>query len=343
MKKILFILFLFIFPFVLSAQIVSHNDYSAVENEGILYPNTPYQISSYRGFGGSDSLECKLVADGNYETYHFIGSHKKMIQPNQIKYGITHAWSKGLTGAGVKVCVIDVGYMSTFHNGITVSAVNYGAFTDDTHTYEMIGTIAARNDTSYAGILGNAYDAQIYVTSAGISLSESLFWGWNNGCRIFNISLGMGVTQDERDAIKTITDRGGIIVVSAGNTVNYIVNLQDLCVPGVVAVSGLLGGDIRTYSDSMYTKNVLPLNGKYLDFSLPQITISTANYNNDPAVYKLSGGSSNVAAQITGMFALLMQRFPNIRGDILVELLKLKSTVLYGLGIKTYVPNLNWL
>ncbi|WP_213272773.1 S8 family peptidase [Hyphomonas sp.] len=152
------------------------------------------------------------------------------------------AYSRGATGSGIIVAVIDTGSDQT-HPDLS------GQFTGPTfdvnaadrsdpdidaegHGTLVTGIIAAKRDNQ--GILGTAFEARILDIRADrpgscaepdgcrypvSDVAEAIRYAVDNGARVINLSLGSepGSDQTIENAIAAAAARGVLIVVSAGN------------------------------------------------------------------------------------------------------------------------------
>lgn len=230
----------------------------------------------------------------------------------------TKMWKEGYTGAGVKVAVIDSGIFPHPELSIAggISTVGYTSqYTDDNgHGTHVAGIIAAKyNGTVMAGI---APDAQLYAVKAmdhnGYGtlqdVLEGLEWAIENDMDIINLSLG---TTEDSDLLREMVDRaydeGIIIVGSAGNdqeelplhthTVNYPAKYES-----VIAVAAVNASNVRGFFSSV---------GAEVEVAAPGVDI-VSTYLNENGIngYAIASGTSQAAPHVTGMIALLKQKYP---------------------------------
>lgn len=340
MNKI--VAFLLAIPFAGVAQ-TSHNPYSSVINEGNLYPTSPYQTENYPTRQNMADFTAQYKWDGNYETGHFFGADKAVL--SAFSYvGIPTAWAYGINGTGVKVCVIDGNVVSQVHKDITINGSYNSVSGDENHGTSITGIIGARNNGG-TGMLGVAYNAGIYEGNY-YDIAGSIDWGLSQGCKVFNCSFDASIDTSILGAFKRVKNAGGVVVVAAGNNTSTLAQMLPLCgIDNVVTVAGQKAGGIDSFYDSVYTKNILPIGSKNLDFAVPYKIISpsyktTVTGNN---YYNVIGGSSSAAAMVSGMYALMMQRFQSVSVPILTEMLKFNSRKFINYGVKICVPNISFI
>ncbi|WP_372630216.1 S8 family serine peptidase [Cohnella sp.] len=249
----------------------------------------------------------------------------------------TLLWEEGFTGAGVKVAVIDSGISA--HGELTIaggfSAVDYtDSYADDNgHGTHVAGIIAARSDGK--GIVGIAPDVRLYAVKSLdqdgkgnlLDLLEGLDWAIANHMDVINLSFG---TKVNSPLLKSLVDRAyreGILVVAAvgndqmdvpldTNTINYPAKYDS-----VMAVAAIDKHHARGPSSSV---------GEQVEFAAPGYEILSTYVDLDGSeVYAETGGTSQAAPHVSGMMALLKQKYPAMSNVALREELR-KFTVDLG-------------
>jgi subtilisin family serine protease len=303
------------------------------------------RIEYYPDFSGNP-LSVQALRNVPYEQYTIDGN-KKMVNPNQKYLKVDQMWERGFTGKGVKVCVIDEGYKGIPHSNLTVQGYN-AAFEwvpNSGHTYQMISNIAARN-TPGPGVIGNAFDAEVYVSDF-YDVAGSISWGNMNGCKVYNcsftIGLGTGVDLYTQKAIEKAIADGGIICVATGNNRSSIQAMHALASAyGVVTVGSLAGGMVTQFQEQFYNKNILS-NINDLDFALPHLNMAVNYDAGTPGdFWKGTSATSSATSQLSGIFAQLFERFPYLPGEAIVDILKSQSKVFTDLGVTSRIPILDW-
>ncbi|MDX2207376.1 MAG: S8 family serine peptidase, partial [Gemmatimonadales bacterium] len=192
--------------------------------------------------------------------------------PDTVGWGVTKinapaAWSAGVTGAGVKVGIMDSG-IDIAHPDLgvsggfdfTTSSASPTAYDDNIgicngHGTHVAGIVAARQNGS--GVIGVAPDAQLYSLKVfeiidggckawGSNQIAALDWAVANGIKVVSISIG-GTTfsQSYQDAVTTATNAGVVVVAAAGNNSSTVLNFPG-AYSGVTAVGSVNSSNIRS-------------------------------------------------------------------------------------------------
>jgi hypothetical protein len=268
------------------------------------------------------------------------------------------AYSRGDTGSGVKVGVIDsgidlqsqefgdcsggIGTGTCRISGASVDAAGNGSIDDvGGHGTAVAFTIAGRRND--AGTHGVAFDAQLIVARADavgtcsgtpgsdgaspcrfddVAIAAGLDAARNGGARVVNISLGGSSPEPQLiQAIDRATAAGIIIVISAGNEGPNAPNPDAFT---SAANNAAVARGLIIIAGSVGPNDVIS------DFSNRAGTSANAylaavgedvrapDQTNTPFLWS---GTSFSAPQIAGAIALLAQAFPNLTGAQIVQLL----------------------
>lgn len=236
-------------------------------------------------------------------------------------------WSKGYTGAGVKVAIIDSGIMTT-HPDLAVaggvSTVDYTtSYEDDNgHGTHVAGIIGAKKNN--IGMVGVAPGAKLYAVKAmGADgdgtlgdVLEGLDWSIQNKMDIINLSLSMNYDSELlHDMVDRAYNDGIIVISSAGNDAEKVANPEDsVYYPGkyssVIAVSSVDQNMVRSSSSAMGPEN---------EFSAPGVAI-VSTWNSGK--YAKVSGTSQAAPHVAGALAILKQEYPSMSNVQLREELR---------------------
>ncbi|WP_339179303.1 S8 family serine peptidase [Paenibacillus sp. FSL R5-0701] len=242
----------------------------------------------------------------------------------------TKRWDEGYTGAGVKVAVIDTGIFA--HSELTiaggVSTVDYTtSYNDDRgHGTHVAGIIAAKSGNG--GIVGVAPGVELYAVKAIgadgegtiLDVLEGVEWSIQNGMDIINISLGMDTDSSLfKEIIDNAYDAGIVIVGTAGNeqegipldtyTIQYPAKYDSVIAVGAV--------------DSLNQRGIFSSVGEEVELAAPGVDIISTYVKADgTGGYGKSSGTSQAAPHVTGMIALLMQKYPTMSNVELREEIK---------------------
>lgn len=231
------------------------------------------------------------------------------------RLGLRDVWKKS-TGAGVTVAVIDSGVDASFGDlrgavlpGFSVGLSGNGRQDTDPklHGTRMADNIAGRG-TGF-GLLGVARGAKILPVAASLADYHDSITALNRLTAmphppdIVNMSFGnIGpCPSDYQDAVRAAVNRGMILVASAGNDGSGLNSTQfpSNCV-GVVAV-GAFGNDLRAWSDTQRQA--------YVSLAGPGVHI-VGYASGGPSHYGYADGTSDSAAFVSGMMAVVKARFP---------------------------------
>ncbi|RCW77394.1 S8 family serine peptidase [Saliterribacillus persicus] len=224
------------------------------------------------------------------------------------------AWESGLTGSGIKIGVIDTGVASHSDLKITggVSTIDEDPTWEDTngHGTHVAGIIAGLYNNN--GIVGVSPEADLYAIKALsqdgtgnlIDILEALEWSINQQMDVVNLSLGTAENSAYLEKlINKAYDNGILIISSAGNDGNSSSVLYPARYEKVIAVGSL--------NKSLALSN-FSATGPEIEFtSLGENILSTSLNNN----FEYMNGTSQAAANVTGIVALFKQQNPNMSND----------------------------
>ncbi len=241
------------------------------------------------------------------------------------RLGANRAWQLS-TGRGVVVAVVDSGVSQRNRHFPASALVGGRSFVggsprsdERTHGTSVAGIIAAR-PVDRSGVVGLARDARILPVKVvpdeqreedgevGIeALARGIAYAADEGARIINVSLS--TTSDDprlRAAVQHATERGALIVASAGNR-RTSEDAADgprypAAYPQVVAVSAA-GPDDRVTDDSVH--------GSHVDLIAPGRDILTSWGAWGDCYLSQEGSSTSFAtAYVSAVAALVAQRYP---------------------------------
>jgi len=246
---------------------------------------------------------------------------------------LDHARKLHLTGATSKIAVIDTGindnHSLKVHKHIVFSKddpqthINEGDAKDRGHSGKGHGTAVASIigakpllSLSKGGIAPNAeIDSLKYAdgTKKGKAgdIVKAVDWAIEHKVDLINLSSGLqkNLTSIHQSMIKARA-AGIIVIASAGNDGQNVPLRYPASYKEVISV-----GSINQYSDISSFSN----NREAVDFLAPGEAINA--YTSNGTVQKMYG-TSFAAPHITGLFALLAERYPFMTDDQLIEKLK---------------------
>jgi type VII secretion-associated serine protease mycosin len=221
-------------------------------------------------------------------------------------------------GDGVVVAVVDTG-VDADHPDLAGAVLPGRSFVSDPdahldpvgHGTAMAGLIAARGGGPN-NALGIAPGAQILPVKIADgtrqSSAEPIRWAVDNGASVINLSFGrdqVGTNPaDEADAVAYALAHDVVVVSSAGNTDNVSVGNAFAAMPGVIGVGGIARSGQHFIGSST---------GAFVAVSAPAENVaSTFPRAVATSGYAKASGSSDAAAIVSGIAALIRSEYPDM-------------------------------
>jgi len=235
--------------------------------------------------------------------------------PEELPWGVDridaeYAWFDGLTGAGIKVAVVDTGIdynhpdlAGNCKGGVNIINTRKSYKDDNGHGTHVAGIIAAEDNE--IGVIGVAPEAWLYGVkvldrrgSGYISdVIDGITWCIENGVDIANMSLGTDADiQSLQDACDAAYDAGLLLVAAAGNdggAVDF-----PAAYDSVIAVAATDVSDVRPNWSS---------HGPQVLLAAPGVEILSTWKGGG---YRTEDGTSMASPHVAGTVAL------NLAGDI---------------------------
>jgi len=251
------------------------------------------------------------------------------------------------SGRGVRVAVIDNGLdmnhadlahalIASFDSATKTTDVSQTQV-DEYHGTAVTGIIAARHNG--IGVLGVAYNASLIFLKYKPEMTDSETIELFDKAEAFGadiISCSWG-TYDVSDAVRDkIIDlshhgRGGkgtLIVFAVGNDDYNLDNYNDeSSIPEVIAVGATDKYNLRAYYSNYGESLDVMAPGGY-ELALPTLDVTgSAGENRGDYIFYYNNfqGTSAAAPVVSGSLALLLEKYPNLTHDEVIELLKIKS------------------
>jgi thermitase len=241
--------------------------------------------------------------------------HLSMIQTSS-------AWDIS-TGNGITIAVLDAGVDGSHPDlatrmvpGRNVASNNNNTAAINVHGTAVAGAVAAAGDNA-TGVASVAWSAQIMpvrITNRtdgwanGSDMIDGILWAADNGAGVVNISYDIGSADAAmNDAAQYLRSKGGLLVMSAGNSNTDNGTSEN---PYIINVAATTRNDARA-SFSNY--------GNYIDVSAPGEDILTVWENGQ---YGWAGGTSFSSPIAAGVVALIKAANPNLTPDEVETVLK---------------------
>lgn len=257
------------------------------------------------------------------------------------------AWTRGITGSGIRVAVLDTGIaahadLNPISGGISFvpGVVSYND--GNSHGTHCAGIIGARNNS--IGVVGVAHACKLYavkvLSDAGSGMSSWIIagmdWAAAQGMHVVSMSLGglSGPSVAYASAVKRLQDRGTVVVIAAGNSFGSAFPWVNS--PGNSIIVGSPNASPVAVGAVDMNKIIAPFSSRGGQVPLwNQVTVVAPGVSINSTIpgggYGLKSGTSMATPTVAGACALIKQRFPGIAPGAVK--LKLQSTATdLGLG-----------
>lgn len=249
---------------------------------------------------------------------------KELLSWGMKEMNIPQYWSKGLTGNGIKIAVLDSG-INFNHPDIGTNvkdgfnALNPGTLPIDDYGHGTLMTGIIGSEHNSFGIKGIAPDSEIYPVKVLDRFGEGEFvhiqrgidWCIDNNIDVINMSFAVPEDHPElKHAINKALDKNIIIVASVMNSYGEISGYP-ASYNGVISVTSV---------DKYFRKGESASIGD-IDFAMPGVDVITTS--NDLS-YQYVSGTSIAAPHLTGLIALMLQD-SHMNYSELMEQLKAKA------------------
>jgi thermitase len=247
------------------------------------------------------------------------------------KIGASVAWDKS-QGAGVTVAILDSGVDSAHPDlgSKLISGWNFydnNANTSDVygHGTKVAGAAAAssNNHTGIASVAGQSRIMPIRVTNLSgggywSTIAQGLVHAADHGVRVANVSfLGVTSSLSVQNAAQYMKNKGGLVIVSGGNTGTQQTYASTTT---MIPVSATDGNDVRA-SWSSY--------GNYIAMAAPGAGIWSTTRGGG---YGAVSGTSFSSPVTAGVVALMMSAGPKLLFSTAVDLGATGRDPYYGYG-----------
>lgn len=258
-----------------------------------------------------NAFASEKVEEGvNTPSYIALGN---LAQPVYDLVNVPSLLSKGHTGKGVKIAILDTGISN--HSDLNVvggvSTVDYTTSYQDDHGHgtHVAGIIGAKDNNT--GITGIAPNAELYAVKVmnqnseafNADVIEGIQWAIDNDMDIINMSIGLNRENVEmKELLDEAYNKGILIVASAGNYGNASATDNSVMYPAkydsVIAVGAV------DQTKSRWTKSST---GSAVEVVAPGVDVISTYVNNQ---FAKTSGTSQAAPFVSGLLALYKEAYP---------------------------------
>ncbi len=293
----------------------------------------------------TENIEVSISADQITEISELLATTSETENWNIKLTGAEKAWMEGSTGKGADIAVIDTG-VSPHSDLIIDGGISTVEYTDSWHDdfghgTHVAGVIAASHNGD--GVVGVAPDANIYAVKALDEngegqlddILEAIDWSIENGMDIINLSLGTEIENPLLEEILEKAYESGILTIAASGNSGEDLVIYPAKYKNVIAVSAV---------DGRMNPTTFTSTGEAVEFSAPGINIKSTYLDNS---YGIASGTSQAVPHVTGMLALLMEKYPEkshieLREELIHHVNDLGADgrdAVYGHGFISYLPD----
>jgi len=227
------------------------------------------------------------------------------------KINLPLAWDDS-QGENITIAILDSGVDSNHPDLGTKMVAGWNFYENNSNTSDVYGhgtrvagaaAAATDNSTGVAGVAGQSKIMPIRITDTSgwatwSGIAQGLTWAADRGARVANISfLGVTSSSSARSSAQYMKNKGGLVVVSGGNTgslENYTITST------MIPVAATDANDNRTSWSSF---------GDYIALTAPGLSIWSTNNGGG---YGAVSGTSFSSPVTAGVIALMMAANPSM-------------------------------
>ena len=282
-----------------------------------------------RGYrDGVDELVDRLLNGAGAEGVRAARS----LEETSVTWGlqVTKVFTSDLTGAGIKVAVLDTGFDHTHQDfiGRSVTKKTFASHSSDDdmvgHGTHCIGTACGPSRPTSGPRYGIAYEAEIYAGKVlgddGMGTDRSIIagmdWALDQGCHIISMSLGAATqigdqpNADYEQIGQVCLDAGTLVVAAAGNESSRPQRIAPVGSPAnasTIMAVGAVDSHLAVATFSCGGVNA----GQEVDIAAPGVGILSSLPGNR---YDRWDGTSMATPHVSGVAALIAQSDAKFRG-----------------------------
>ncbi|RWP54623.1 S8 family serine peptidase, partial [Mesorhizobium sp.] len=235
-----------------------------------------------------------------------------------------------MTGAGIKVAVLDTGFDET-HQDFVGRSVTKKLFAtrsseEDVHGHgtHCIGTACGPLQPTTGPRYGIAYEAEIYAGKVlgddGFGTDRSIIagmeWALDEGCHVISMSLGAATqigdapSDDYEQIGQVCLDAGTLVVAASGNESSRPQRIAPVGSPANASTVLAVGAVDRSFAPASFSCGGLNP-GQEVDVAAPGADILSSLPGNN---YDRWDGTSMATPHVAGVAALIAQSDTKFRG-----------------------------
>lgn len=246
---------------------------------------------------------------------------------------IQDAWSKGFTGKGVKIAVIDTNFTNAIPN-IPLTKVFFAPYYYDSpspdvkaskenHGLHCAGVISSPLNNSLN--VGLAPGSSVYGLNTNLTtvvLLEAYQWCIDNNMDLVSMSYGGAARSTTTEMLLAAMEDAGIVCVASAGNREFPEGHYPSEYPSVVSV-----GAVRLAHGKYLAKTHFSNNHPHVDFLFAGEGVKLTNYK---GVLSSFAGTSFACPGIVGLLACLKEEFPEYTKKQLLALLKTDTVTIPG-------------
>jgi len=255
-----------------------------------------------------------LAPQLNYSYRHLQGGADPSngLQYALVKLDVARAQAVA-RGGGTLIAVIDSGVDQThpdLRGSVTEVFSGAAAAGNDPHGTEISGIISAHGIVRGVAPEAKLLDVRVFASERGrpstattFNLVRGIDWALSKRARVLNMSFTGPSDSLLEASIKAASAKGAIVVAAAGNGGPQAAPAYPAAYPGVIAVTA------TDVADRLYS---LANRGSYIAVAAPGVDVLAPSGNH---AHQIVSGTSYAAAHVSGIVALMIERYPALDAD----------------------------
>lgn len=246
------------------------------------------------------------------------------------------AWDNA-NGSGVTIAILDTGVDSTHPDLASNMVPGWNTYDNNADTSDVYGhgtkvagtaAMAANNSMGSVGVAWGAKIMPVRISAPDgnvaywSTVAQGIYWAADHGAKVVNISYsGVSGSSTVQSAAQYLRNKGGVVVVSAGNTGGLL---------GYAASDSML---VAAATDSNDQRASWSSYGSYVDISAPGVNIYTTLRGGG---YGNVSGTSFSSPIVAATAALMISANNNLSPVDIEQILKSTAADLGAAGYDDY-------